>query len=139
MNREDLRPVEFTVIEKTKAKKGKKIEKTEVKKQGYFHLWGTNVNGKGNEKFFALIEDAQTGRLVEIDFKDVRFLSEAELSERFQQIIAEANAEVEAMLAAETPVAEEAPAAETPAAVEAAAEPKAKAPAKPRAPRKAKS
>lgn len=136
MNREDLRPVEFTVVEKTKAKKGKKIEKTEVKKQGYFHLWGTNVNGKGNEKFFALIEDAQTGSLVEVDFKDIRFVSEAELEARFQQAPEEANTEVEAIVAEEAPAAEAV--AETPAAEDAATAPKAKAPAKPRAPRKPK-
>lgn len=120
MNREDLRLVEFTVIEKTKAKKGKKTQKKEVKKFGYFHLWGTNVNGKGNEKFFGLIEEAATGSLLEITYKDIRFLSEAEVEEYFEaaeasEAAAEENAEtlaiVEEIIAeAEAPATEETPA-----------------------------
>ncbi|WP_116789915.1 hypothetical protein [Flavobacterium psychrotrophum] len=81
MNREDLRLVAFTVIEKSKPKKGKKTVKKEKKKIGLFHLWGTNVNGKGNEKFYGLIEDAETGNLLEVSFKDIRFLNEDEVEE----------------------------------------------------------
>jgi hypothetical protein len=120
MNREDLRLVEFTVVEKTKAKKGKKTTKKEVKKYGYFHLWGANVNGKGNEKFFGLIEEAVSGSLLEITYKDIRFLSEAEAEEYFEAAeAAEENAEtllvVEEIIADEAPATTEAPAAEAPA------------------------
>jgi hypothetical protein len=127
MNREDLRLVEFTIVEKTKAKKGRKTTKKEVKKYGYFHLWGTNVNGKGNEKFFGLIEEAATGSLLEITYKDIRFLSEAEVEEYVEaaEAVAEENAEtlviVEEIIAqAEAPATEEAPAPE-PAATQAKA------------------
>lgn len=122
MNREDLRLVEFTVVEKTKAKKGKKTTKKEVKKYGYFHLWGTNVNGKGNEKFFGLIEEAVTGSLLEVTYKDIRFLSEAEVEEYFEaaEAVAEENAEtlqvVEEIIAEEAPATEETPAGEAPVA-----------------------
>lgn len=90
MNREDLRLVEFTVIEKSKPKKGKKTVKKEKKKIGLFHLWGTNVNGKGNEKFYGLIEDAQTGSLLEVSFKDIRFLNEDEIEELTEEALEEA-------------------------------------------------
>lgn len=92
MNREDLRVVEFTVIEKSKPKKGKKTVKKEKKKIGLFHLWGTNVNGKGNEKFFGLIEEVSTGFLLEISYKDIRFLNEEELEEMADNALAEADA-----------------------------------------------
>jgi len=92
MNREDLRVVEFTVIEKSKPKKGKKTVKKEKKKIGLFHLWGTNVNGKGNEKFFGLIEEVSTGFLLEISYKDIRFLNEEELEELADNALAEADA-----------------------------------------------
>ncbi len=110
MNREDLRLVEFTIVEKTKAKKGKKTQKKEIKKYGYFHLWGTNVNGKGNEKFFGLIEEATTGSLLEVAYKDIRFLSEAETEEYFEaaEDVAEENAETLAIV--ENIMGEEAPA-----------------------------
>lgn len=90
MNREDLRLVEFTVIEKSKPKKGKKTVKKEKKKIGLFHLWGTNVNGKGNEKFYGLIEDAETGSLLEVSFKDIRFLNEDEIEELTEAALEEA-------------------------------------------------
>lgn len=90
MNREDLRLVEFTVIEKSKPKKGKKTVKKEKKKIGLFHLWGTNVNGKGNEKFYGLIEDAQTGSLLEVSFKDIRFLNDDEVEELTEAMLEEA-------------------------------------------------
>ncbi|KOS06821.1 hypothetical protein AM493_12895 [Flavobacterium akiainvivens] len=120
MNREDLRLVEFTVVEKTKAKKGKKTTKKEVKKYGYFHLWGTNVNGKGNEKFFGLIEEAVSGSLLEITYKDIRFLSEAEVEEYHEaaEVVAEENAETVAIveeIIAEAEEATETPAQEAPA------------------------
>jgi len=90
MNREDLRLVEFTVIEKSKPKKGKKTVKKEKKKIGLFHLWGTNVNGKGNEKFYGLIEDAENGSLLEVSFKDIRFLNEDEVEELTEAALEEA-------------------------------------------------
>ena len=140
MNREDLRVVEFTVIEKSKPKKGKKTVKKEKKKIGLFHLWGTNVNGKGNEKFFGLIEEVGTGFLLEISYKDIRFLNEDEIEELADEALAAADAlldeadevidyldEVLADTEA-TPAAEEAPATEE-IAPEAPAKPK-------RAPRK---
>ncbi|MFP9100293.1 hypothetical protein ACLI09_14680 [Flavobacterium sp. RHBU_24] len=132
MNREDLRVVEFTVIEKSKPKKGKKTVKKEKKKIGLFHLWGTNVNGKGNEKFFGLIEEVSTGYLLEISYKDIRFLNEEELEELADNALAEADALLseadetidflDEVIAedkaseAEAAPAEETPAEETPAA-----------------------
>jgi len=109
MNREDLRVVEFTVIETTKAKKGKKTQKKARKFYGFFHLWGTNVNGKGNEKFFGLVEEAATGSLLEVSYKDIRFLSEAEIEDYHEaqagfEDTADETPEVEEIT--ETPVAE---------------------------------
>ena len=95
MNRDDLRMVEFTIIEKSKPKKGKKTQKKKKKKIGLFHLWGTNVNGKGNEKFYGLIEEENTGLLLEVSFKDIRFLSEDEIEELFDD--AEADEEINAV------------------------------------------
>jgi hypothetical protein len=132
MNREDLRVVEFTVIEKSKPKKGKKPVKKEKKKIGLFHLWGTNVNGKGNEKFFGLIEEAGTGFLLEISYKDIRFLNEDEIEELADEALAAADAlldeadevmeyldeviaETEAAAEPEISATEETPAAEAPA------------------------
>lgn len=40
---------------------------------------------KGNEKFYALIEDANTGSLVEVAHKDVRFLTEDEVEMLYNQ------------------------------------------------------
>lgn len=136
MNREDLRLVEFTVIEKTKAKKGKKTQKKARKLYGFFHLWGTNVNGKGNEKFFGLVEEAITGSLLEISYKDIRFLSEAEIEEYLEAADdADAETDTEETDTEETAVEEtSAPEAE----VTATAEPAADTPAKPRATRKPK-
>ena len=89
MSREDLRLVEFSVTEKTKSKKTKKTVSKTSKKIGYFHIWGTNVDGKGNEKFYGLIEEAKTGKLVEVNYKSIRFLSEAELDTMFEEIAEE--------------------------------------------------
>ncbi|MFL9845242.1 hypothetical protein [Flavobacterium rhizosphaerae] len=74
MNREDLRPVAFTVTEKVK--KGKKTATKTKTKSGYFHLWGSVVDKKGKEEFYALVEDAKTGKLLEVSFKDIRFVNE---------------------------------------------------------------
>ncbi|MES2484962.1 MAG: hypothetical protein V4581_03325 [Bacteroidota bacterium] len=135
MNREDLRVVEFTVIEKTKAKKGKKTQKKAKKLFGFFHLWGTNVNGKGNERFFGLVEEAVTGSLLEVSYKDIRFLSEAEIEEYHETAEAEAEETTEAVIVIEEIVA--APA--VPAADETeTAQPDAAAPAKPKTVRKPK-
>ena len=83
MNREDLRTVEYTVTEKTKAKKGKKSGTKKVKKIGYFHLWGSNSDSKGKEKFFGLVEEAN-GKLLEVGYKDIKFLSDFHLDEVFE-------------------------------------------------------
>jgi len=132
MNREDLRVVEFTVIEKTKAKKGKKTQKKAKKLYGFFHLWGTNVNGKGNERFFGLVEEAVSGNLLEVSYKDIRFLSEAEIEEYHETADAEVEETTEAAAVAEEVAA--APAAEETET----AQPDAAAPAKPKTVRKPK-
>lgn len=84
MNRTDLRLVEFSVTKKVKSKKSKKSTSKKIKAIGYFHIWGTNVDKKGNEKFFALIEDANTGNLVEIDSKYVRFLTDDQVETLYE-------------------------------------------------------
>ena len=84
MNRTDLRLVEFSVTKKVKSKKSKKSTSKKIKAIGYFHIWGTNVDKKGNEKFFALIEDANTGNLVEIDSKYVRFLTDNQVETLYE-------------------------------------------------------
>lgn len=89
MSREDLRMVEFSVSEKTKSSKTKKTVSKTKKKLGYFHIWGTNIDGKGNEKFYGLIEEAKTGKLVEVSYKNIRFLSEAELDTMFEEAVEE--------------------------------------------------
>ncbi|KAF2518285.1 hypothetical protein E0W68_09690 [Flavobacterium salilacus subsp. salilacus] len=89
MSREDLRLVEFSVTEKTKSSKTKKSVSKTKKKLGYFHIWGTNLDGKGNEKFYGLIEEAKTGKLVEVNYKNIRFLSEAELDSIFEETVEE--------------------------------------------------
>ena len=101
MNREDLRTVEYTVTEKTKAKKGKKSGTKKVKKIGYFHLWGSS-DSKGKEKFFGLVEEA-TGKLLEVGYKDIKFLSDFHLDEVF-----EIEQEEEPTAEAETETAEDA-------------------------------
>ena len=83
MSREHLRTVQYTVTEKTKAKKGKKAGTQKVKKIGYFHLWGSNADKKGKEVFFALVEEA-TGKLLEVSYKDIRFLSDTQIDDLFE-------------------------------------------------------
>jgi len=85
MNRTDLRLVQYAVTTKVKSKKSKKSTSKKVKGIGYFHIWGTNADKKGNEKFYALIEDANTGSLVEVAHKDVRFLTEDEIDMLYNQ------------------------------------------------------
>ncbi|RDI11945.1 hypothetical protein [Flavobacterium sp. AG291] len=85
MNRTDLRLVQYSVTQKVKSKKSKKSTSKKVKAIGYFHIWGANADKKGNEKFYALIEDANTGSLVEVAHKDVRFLTEDEVEMLYNQ------------------------------------------------------
>ena len=85
MNRTDLRLVQYSVTQKVKSKKSKKSTSKKVKAIGYFHIWGANADKKGNEKFYALIEDANTGSLVEVTHKDVRFLTEDEVEMLYNQ------------------------------------------------------
>ncbi|ALM49355.1 hypothetical protein AMR72_10890 [Flavobacterium psychrophilum] len=107
MNRTDLRLVQYSVTKKVKTKKSKKSTSKKVKAIGYFHIWGTNADKKGNEKFYALIEDANTGSLVEVAHKDVRFLTEDEIEMLYNQA-EEALIEAEEDVITEGP--EEAPA-----------------------------
>ncbi|WP_297333359.1 hypothetical protein [Flavobacterium sp.] len=79
MIKEDLRLVEYTVTEKSKSKKTKKTTSKTKKKIGLFHAWGTTTNGKGKEQFFGLVEDTQTGKLLEVSYKNLRFINEADL------------------------------------------------------------
>ena len=90
MSREDLRPVQYTVTEKTKAKKGKKSGTKKVKKVGYFHLWGSNADKKGKEKFFGLVEEA-TGKLLEVGYKDIKFLTEEQIDNLYVAAVEEAD------------------------------------------------
>ena len=85
MNRTDLRLVQYAVTRKVKSKKSKKSTSKKVKSIGYFHIWGANADKKGSEKFYALIEDANTGALVEVAHKDVRFLTEDEIEMIYNQ------------------------------------------------------
>jgi hypothetical protein len=85
MNRTDLRLVQYSVTTKVKSKKSKKSTSKKVKSIGYFHIWGANADKKGNEKFYALIEDANTGNLVEAAHKDVRFLTDNEVEMLYNQ------------------------------------------------------
>jgi hypothetical protein len=85
MNRTDLRLVQYAVTTKVKSKKSKKSTSKKVKSIGYFHIWGANADKKGNEKFYALIEDANTGTLVEAAHKDVRFLTDNEVEMLYNQ------------------------------------------------------
>lgn len=100
MSQEELRIVEFLVTEKGRTKKGKKPSKKEVRKLGFFHVWATT--GKGTKKFTGLVEDAETGLLIEIGYKNIRFLSEAELDALTDAAIEEA----EALIVADDIVAE---------------------------------
>ncbi|PZR24408.1 MAG: hypothetical protein DI539_00080 [Flavobacterium psychrophilum] len=86
MNRTDLRLVQYSVTQKVKSKKSKKSTSKKVKAIGYFHIWGANADKKGNEKFYALVEDANTGSLTEVAHKDVRFLTEDEVEMLYNQV-----------------------------------------------------
>lgn len=88
MSRADLRVVEYTVTQSVKSKKGKKSSK-KVKLAGFFHIWGSNADKKGKEKFFGLVEDANTGKLIEVDYKNIRFLSEAEIDGLYEAEVEE--------------------------------------------------
>ncbi|MBF00640.1 hypothetical protein [Flavobacterium coralii] len=101
MIKEDLRLVEYTVTEKSKSKKTKKTTSKTKKKIGLFHAWGTTTNGKGKEQFFGLVEDTQTGKLLEVSYKNIRFISEADL-----EIIAEAEELTEEETSTEAETAE---------------------------------
>lgn len=98
MNRADLRLVEFSVTKKVKSKKSKKSTSKKIKAIGYFHIWGTNADKKGNEKFFGLIEDANTGNLVEIDSKYIRFLTDDQVETLYEMaekvLLADEQAEI---------------------------------------------
>lgn len=85
MNRTDLRVVQYSVTRKVKSKKSKKSTSKKVKAIGYFHIWGANADKKGNEKFYALVEDTNTGALVEVAHKDVRFLTDDEVEMLYNQ------------------------------------------------------
>lgn len=85
MNRTDLRLVQYSVTTKVQSKKSKKSTSKKVKAIGYFHIWGANADKKGSEKFYALIEDANTGNLAEVAHKDVRFLTEDEVEMLYNQ------------------------------------------------------
>jgi hypothetical protein len=102
MIKEDLRLVEYTVTEKIKSKKTKKTTSKTKKKIGLFHAWGTTTNGKGKEQFFGLVEDTQTGKLLEVSYKNLRFVNdEADL-----EIFAEAEELTEEETSTETETAE---------------------------------
>lgn len=129
MNREEMRVVEFVVTEKSKSKKGKKASKKEVKKIGLFHVWA--ASGKGSKKFTGLVEDAETGLLIEIGYKNIRFLKDEELEMLTDAAILEAEALLEvtettpeATETTEEAATTEAPAAEAPAVEEKTAETK---------------
>ena len=83
MSRADLRPVEFSITKRVVSKKSKKSSSAKVKGVGYFHLWGTDVDKKGKEAFFGLIEDANTGNLLEVSYKSIRFLSDYEVEDLY--------------------------------------------------------
>lgn len=100
---QEQRVVAYSVTEKSKSKKGKKSSKKEVSKIGLFHVW--SASGKGAKKFTGLVEDAETGLLVEVNYKNIRFLSEAEVEELTSAAITEAETlleELEAAAEAET-------------------------------------
>lgn len=110
---QEQRVVAYSVTEKSKSKKGKKSTK-EVSKIGLFHVW--SASGKGNKKFTGLVEDAQTGLLIEVNYKNIRFLSELEIEELTGAAITEAEnlldeivtaTETEAETTTETPQPEE--------------------------------
>lgn len=86
MNRTDLRLVQYSVTKKVKSKKSKKSTSKKVKAIGYFHIWGANADKKGNEKFYALVEDANNGNLAEVAHKDVRFLTDDEIEMLYNQV-----------------------------------------------------
>jgi hypothetical protein len=95
---QEQRVVAYSVTEKSKSKKGKKSSTKEVSKIGLFHVW--SASGKGNKKFTGLVEDAETGLLVEVNYKNIRFLSEAEVEELTSAAITEAETLLEELEAA---------------------------------------
>lgn len=107
---QEQRVVAYSVTEKSKSKKGKKTTK-EVSKIGLFHVW--SATGKGNKKFTGLVEDAQTGLLVEVNYKNIRFLNDLEIEELTSAAITEAESLLEEIEAtAETETTTETPQAE---------------------------
>lgn len=103
MDKTDLRPVEFTITKKVVSKKSKKSSSAKVRGIGYFHIWGTEVDKKGKEVFFGLVEDANTGNLLEVGYKNIRFLSDYEVEDLYSV----AEAEGEAITEEESAITEE--------------------------------
>ncbi|MFP5439281.1 MAG: hypothetical protein ACLGH8_15990 [Bacteroidia bacterium] len=106
---QEQRVVAYSVTEKSKSKKGKKSTK-EVSKIGLFHVW--SATGKGNKKFTGLVEDAQTGVLTEVNYKNIRFLSDLEVEALTSAAITEAEnllEEIEAATEPETAAVTETP------------------------------
>lgn len=79
MYKEELRLVEYTVTKKVEKKKSKKKENKKFKQIGLFHLWGRSEDKKGKESFFGLVEDLQSGDILEVVSKNIRFLSDDEV------------------------------------------------------------
>ena len=79
MYKEELRVVQYKTTLKVEKKKSKKKETKKVKKLGLFHLWGREEDKKGKEVFFALVEDLESGDVVEVSAKNLRFLSDDEI------------------------------------------------------------
>lgn len=48
-------------------------------KKGLFHVWKKNVDNDGSEHYIGLIEDLDTGRIVEADYNGIRFLTSKEV------------------------------------------------------------
>lgn len=80
MYKEELRVVQYTITKKVEKKKSKKKETKKFKKLGLFHLWGREEDKKGKEVFFALVEDLEKGDIIEVKAKDIRFLSDDEIT-----------------------------------------------------------
>ncbi len=79
MYKDELRVVQFTITKKVEKKKSKKKESKKFKKLGLFHLWGREEDKKGKEIFFALVEELETGNVIEVASKNIRFLSDDEI------------------------------------------------------------
>lgn len=80
MYKEELRVVEYIITKKVEKKKSKKKESKKFKKLGLFHLWGREEDKKGKEIFFALVEDLEKGEVLEVQSKNIRFLSDEEIN-----------------------------------------------------------